>query len=66
MGASLLHRCEDLGLVEAVPGTAQSDTTCQDPSEPLPGEGPGEEHWGCLRKCLSPPILKGKKEKKKK
>lgn len=34
-------RCEDLGLVEAVPGTAQSDTTCQDPSEPLPGEGPG-------------------------
>lgn len=30
-------RCEDLGLVEAVPGTTQSDRTCQDPPEPLPG-----------------------------
>ncbi|XP_008971991.1 tumor necrosis factor receptor superfamily member 3 isoform X1 [Pan paniscus] len=31
-------RCEDQGLVEAAPGTAQSDTTCRNPSEPLPPE----------------------------
>nr|XP_055136966.1 tumor necrosis factor receptor superfamily member 3 isoform X10 [Symphalangus syndactylus] len=34
-------RCEDQGLVEAAPGTAQSDTTCGNPSEPLPPEMSG-------------------------
>ncbi|PNI21336.1 LTBR isoform 4 [Pan troglodytes] len=34
-------RCEDQGLVEAAPGTAQSDTTCRNPSEPLPPEMSG-------------------------
>ncbi|KAM9228669.1 tumor necrosis factor receptor superfamily member 3 [Dugong dugon] len=30
-------RCEDQGLVEAAPGTAQNDTSCRNPSKPLPG-----------------------------
>ncbi|XP_077808995.1 tumor necrosis factor receptor superfamily member 3 isoform X7 [Macaca mulatta] len=34
-------RCEDQGLVEAAPGTAQSDTTCRNPSESLPPEMSG-------------------------
>ncbi|KAL2776983.1 tumor necrosis factor receptor superfamily member 3 isoform 2 [Daubentonia madagascariensis] len=34
-------RCEDQGLVEAAPGTAQSDRSCRNPSEPLPPEMPG-------------------------
>ncbi|XP_004448623.2 tumor necrosis factor receptor superfamily member 3 [Dasypus novemcinctus] len=34
-------RCEDQGLVEATPGTAQSDTSCKSPPEPLPPEMPG-------------------------
>uniref|UniRef100_A0A2I2ZM34 Lymphotoxin beta receptor n=1 Tax=Gorilla gorilla gorilla TaxID=9595 RepID=A0A2I2ZM34_GORGO len=34
-------RCENQGLVEAAPGTAQSDTTCKNPSEPLPPEMSG-------------------------
>ncbi|XP_032015271.1 tumor necrosis factor receptor superfamily member 3 isoform X1 [Hylobates moloch] len=34
-------RCEDQGLVEAAPGTAQSDTTCGNPSEPLTPEMSG-------------------------
>ncbi|XP_032110440.1 tumor necrosis factor receptor superfamily member 3 isoform X1 [Sapajus apella] len=34
-------RCEDQGLVETAPGTAQSDTSCRNPLEPLPPEVPG-------------------------
>ncbi|NP_001401239.1 tumor necrosis factor receptor superfamily member 3 isoform 10 precursor [Homo sapiens] len=34
-------RCENQGLVEAAPGTAQSDTTCKNPLEPLPPEMSG-------------------------
>uniref|UniRef100_A0A8C8ZWX1 Lymphotoxin beta receptor n=1 Tax=Prolemur simus TaxID=1328070 RepID=A0A8C8ZWX1_PROSS len=34
-------RCEDQGLVEAAPGTAQSDRSCRNSSEPLPPEMPG-------------------------
>ncbi|OWK03979.1 LTBR [Cervus elaphus hippelaphus] len=36
---SFLHRCEDQGLVEEAPGTAQSDTSCRNPQEPpnVPG-----------------------------
>uniref|UniRef100_A0A8I3WEM4 Lymphotoxin beta receptor n=1 Tax=Callithrix jacchus TaxID=9483 RepID=A0A8I3WEM4_CALJA len=34
-------RCEDQGLVETAPGTAQSDTSCRNPLEPLPPEMPG-------------------------
>ncbi|XP_040834703.1 tumor necrosis factor receptor superfamily member 3 isoform X1 [Ochotona curzoniae] len=34
-------RCEDHGLVMAEPGTAQSDTRCRNPPEPLPPETPG-------------------------
>ncbi|KAK2101495.1 hypothetical protein P7K49_019161 [Saguinus oedipus] len=33
-------RCEDQGLVETAPGTAQSDTSCRNPLEPLPPEMP--------------------------
>uniref|UniRef100_A0A250YHV4 Tumor necrosis factor receptor superfamily member 3 n=1 Tax=Castor canadensis TaxID=51338 RepID=A0A250YHV4_CASCN len=29
-------RCEDQGLVEAAPGTHESDTVCRNPPEPLP------------------------------
>ncbi|XP_021103804.1 tumor necrosis factor receptor superfamily member 3 isoform X1 [Heterocephalus glaber] len=34
-------RCKDRGLVEAAPGTAQSDTSCRNPPEPLPPKTPG-------------------------
>ncbi|XP_037701956.1 tumor necrosis factor receptor superfamily member 3 [Choloepus didactylus] len=34
-------RCEAQGLVEATPGTAQSDASCRNPLEPLPPEMPG-------------------------
>ncbi|XP_008587922.1 PREDICTED: tumor necrosis factor receptor superfamily member 3 [Galeopterus variegatus] len=34
-------RCEDQGLVEAAPGTAQSDTSCRNQSDLLPTEMPG-------------------------
>nr|XP_012616081.1 tumor necrosis factor receptor superfamily member 3 isoform X4 [Microcebus murinus] len=34
-------RCEDQGLVEAAPGTAQSDRSCRNESEPLPPGMPG-------------------------
>ncbi|XP_010609912.1 tumor necrosis factor receptor superfamily member 3 isoform X1 [Fukomys damarensis] len=33
-------RCKDRGLVEAAPGTAQSDTSCRNPPELLPPETP--------------------------
>ncbi|XP_053413795.1 tumor necrosis factor receptor superfamily member 3 [Nycticebus coucang] len=36
-------RCEDQGLVEAVPGTAQYDTSCRNTSEPLPLEMAGKK-----------------------
>lgn len=39
---SLFCRCEDQGLVEVAAGTAQSDTGCKSPPEPLPPEMPGE------------------------
>lgn len=63
-GLSILHRCEEQGLVEAVPGTAKSDTSCRNPLEhsETPGEGPGpEEHMegavgGLWEDVLIPPI----------
>ncbi|XP_064140783.1 tumor necrosis factor receptor superfamily member 3 [Loxodonta africana] len=30
-------RCEEQGLVEAAPGTAENDTSCRNPSKPRPG-----------------------------
>ncbi|XP_058299552.1 tumor necrosis factor receptor superfamily member 3 isoform X3 [Hylobates moloch] len=45
-------RCEDQGLVEAAPGTAQSDTTCGNPSEPLTPEMSGAALWLQGKKLL--------------
>lgn len=52
--------------MEAAPGTAQSDTSCRNPSESpeMPGEGPGlrgtEQGWGgaVWENALIPTIYK--------
>ena len=55
---SFLHRCEDQGLVEAAPGTTQSDTTCRNPPDPpkMPGEGPGAQGGGAWEDALIPTL----------